>query len=389
MSRQDPYEIFGVWKGCGKRVVQTRYYEMVKDNHPDRYGGNVSGRVKSLSQEIFLTIQKAYSSLNKIEREQTVPPPEQVSNERRAAFKNLERRASTTSSHLRAEKLGVKLSSVSEVMEAETVSTQDAGAVDDRSIDDEDRRAKLAKLARTARVSQLRRPRVPITNPRIESLEEESAISQEQRAEKLARLRDRKRSIPPTVRAPVRTPVQDPVVESSELGEPSSSPSLRGIRPGSVVNQQPASPKDHFNTGYTLFKNQSYAKALEHLELAYEAEPEDGLYGTFYGYSLFLIDAAENKKRAEEILRKAIATQNRQALPDAHLFLGYILKTYDSERRQNEAFRHFSTAASLNPNSHEAAREVRLYQMRQKRSGQEKEKKAEEAGGFFGRFFKK
>lgn len=389
MSKQDPYEIFGVWKGCGKRVVQTRYYEMVKDNHPDRYGGNVSGRVKSLSQEIFLIIQKAYSSLNKMEREQTVPPPEQVSSDRRAAFRSLERRASATPSHLRAERLGVKLSSVSEVMEAETVSTQDAGAVDDHSSDDEDRRAKLAKLARTARASQLRRPRGPITNPRVESLEEESAISQEQRAEKLARLRERKRVVPPTVRAPVRQPVHTPIAESSELDEASSEPSMRGVRSDSVVTPQPASPKDHFNTGFTLFKSQNYAKALEHLELAYEAEPTHGLYGTFYGYSLFLVDAAENKKRAEEILRKAIATQNRQALPDAHLFLGYILKTYDSERRQNEAFRHFSTAASLNPNSHEAAREVRLHQMRQKRSGQEKEKKAEETGGFFGRFFKK
>ena len=54
------YEIFDVWEGCGREVVQERYYTLVKQNHPDRYGGNVSDKVKKLSQEIFLLIQNAF-----------------------------------------------------------------------------------------------------------------------------------------------------------------------------------------------------------------------------------------------------------------------------------------------------------------------------------------
>ncbi|MFU8806185.1 MAG: hypothetical protein ACNA8W_20405, partial [Bradymonadaceae bacterium] len=56
-------------------------------------------------------------------------------------------------------------------------------------------------------------------------------------------------------------------------------------------------------------------------------------------------------------------TGHRQALPDAHLFMGYLLKV---KGREKPSFRHFEMALSLNPTSVGAKREIRLYEMRHK-----------------------
>ncbi|MBA2664454.1 MAG: DUF4388 domain-containing protein, partial [Bradymonadaceae bacterium] len=69
------HQTFGVWKGCGRDVVKERFYIMVKEHHPDVYGGNVSDEVKRLAQRIFIAVKDAYTELMKIETTQTVGPP--------------------------------------------------------------------------------------------------------------------------------------------------------------------------------------------------------------------------------------------------------------------------------------------------------------------------
>ena len=138
---RSPYDVFGLWKGCGRALVRERYYTLVKENHPDRYGGNVSGRVKSLSQEIFLIIQRARAKLERVEKEQTAHEPDAA---RQRAIETLQ---STFPGHHGNEFGGDEsLSQPSEVFEAETISTRtDTDTMRDDSRLDEERRAKARR----------------------------------------------------------------------------------------------------------------------------------------------------------------------------------------------------------------------------------------------------
>lgn len=132
-----------------------------------------------------------------------------------------------------------------------------------------------------------------------------------------------------------------------------------------------------FNSGYKKFKNGTYRQALTDFQKAHQADPKNGLYMTFYAYCLFQVDP-DQIKQARELLTKAIDTGNRQAMPDAHLFLGKILKV---QGHPDRAHRHFKKALELNPGAREAEREIRLYE---KRKGD-----GNKSGGLFNKLFKK
>ncbi|MFW5968480.1 MAG: hypothetical protein ACOCV2_13225, partial [Persicimonas sp.] len=88
----------------------------------------------------------------------------------------------------------------------------------------------------------------------------------------------------------------------------------------------------------------------------------------------------ERRDEAEKVLRKAIEIGDRQSLPDTHIFLGHILKVKDADKL---ALQHFKKALKLNPESHQAKREIRLHHMR-------KSKKSKSDGeGFLKNLFKK
>ncbi len=434
------YEIFDVWEGCGREVVQERYYTLVKQNHPDRYGGNVSDKVKKLSQEIFLLIQNAFRALIKLEDEQRVPPPE---TQRAQAMSRLSRRTRQDTSETRTsassmpepparedatqEASSVEIdrfnepeakddlgtSSASEIFEAVTVSTRDASTLKEDSMPEEERRSKLARLARQAK----KRPvmHTPIserrTTAQTSDIDEESSpsLSPAERRAKLARLASKSKSssstpsskAPPSgIRRPSRARMQTPISSSqrssASMDGPHSTASLPDrehttTNPSKSGDQTFQKPKEFFNEAYTRFRNKRYESAFPLFKEAFErSDPDDndyGLYMTFYGYTLFLV-TPEKKERSQELLEKAIETKHKQALPDAHLFLGYILKTYDSSRKSKEAYAHFKEAHRLNPASHEAAREIRLFRKRYEK----KEKEAEEnksGGSFLSRLFGK
>ncbi|MBA2664636.1 MAG: tetratricopeptide repeat protein [Bradymonadaceae bacterium] len=134
-----------------------------------------------------------------------------------------------------------------------------------------------------------------------------------------------------------------------------------GDNPSTVLT----SAKDYFNEGFKRFRHNQFPEALEAFEQALELEKNNGLYMTFYGYLLFLVDP-ERRDQSEELLRAAVKSGHRQALPDAHLFLGQILKL---KGKIEHAHKHFELALALNPGSIEAKRELRLAEMRQKDNG--------------------
>ena len=101
---------------------------------------------------------------------------------------------------------------------------------------------------------------------------------------------------------------------------------------------------------------------------------------------LFLV-RPEEKATSEQLIKQAIESGDRTAAPDAHLFMGYILKTYDSDKKKQQANNHFKQALKLNPASHEAEREIRLYEKRQQQ--QQQPRPQDDVGAFLGKFFKK
>lgn len=378
MQKMSAHDVFGVWPGCGREVVKETFYSLVKEHHPDVYGGNVSGQVKSLSQQIYVGIRKAYAELMAIEKEQTKAPPDPS-----AAPKRQPGRRHVTTLH--------------------------PGQFNQADLGDDDSAAKVASRAQTP--NRQEHPSAPIgmgrvptgPHPDLQRRQQQAATSPDAKS-------DRSPTPPPSMgsRRPRRTTssaggsVTPPKTSAVGLDEGASDPewrreklqqlgrnTSRSRRPTPMArtkssvggNADPA--RDHFNAGYQFYKVQKFDDAHQAFQKAFAAEGDNGLYMTFYAHTLYLVDAKKSEK-AKELLRKAIDTKHRQALPDAHLFLGQILKTDGKEKR---AYVHFSRALELNPASRDAEREVRLYERRHGKD--EKKEKSGEGGSFFKNLFKK
>lgn len=217
------------------------------------------------------------------------------------------------------------------------------------------------------------------TNPGLQydSAPSEDAFTAQERADKLSRLTqryfdrkadmDRERLRNMVKGSDIEREVHDVKLErlvrrAQELSESSAA---AHHTPAAFIAPEVPPARDAFNKAFQAFKKQFYAQALPLFEEAHQLEPEDGLYTTFYAYTLFLTDASR-KEEVERLLREVISGKKDKAvLPDAHLFLGYVLRTIPE--RAAHAFKHFQLAAELNPHSHEAKRALRLEQRRKER----------------------
>lgn len=359
VQAQSPYEIFALWEGCGQKRVREAFYQLVKEHHPDRYGGNLSEEVKALAQEHFIAIKRAYAQLQQLEGEETVPePPRQEDGtssapgpSRQEVLERLKARKPSLAHYNLA-----GLSQASDVIEPATISTRSLMHTEPPLADD------------------------AASNP----------VPQAQRRALLDKLANKRPPAPAAAVAPqTHNPALYATLPGARQATHASSPGLSaslgaGATPPAPAPQPPQGPRDAkslFNEGFQEFKFRRYDRAIEPLRQAYEADPEDGLYMTFYGYTLFLLDA-EKKAEAEKILRKAIEKRHRQALPDAHLFLGYVLKT--TSHKREEALRHFRAALQINPSCHEAEREIRLSARRKSEQSD-----PQDVGNFLRKLFKK
>lgn len=351
LQHKSLYEIFGVWEGCGRNAVKERFYVLVKEHHPDVYGGNVSDEVKRLAQRIFMKIKDTYAELMKIETVQTVAAPptgsgrvvdgsgagkqvpmiEQVHRPRRAPIDTpLATQVAVSSGSVVGQSSGrrnttpIGLGREPSEMHPES---------EKHSLHSKDRQDKMEHLAQKAtRARTVSAAGLTLPPP------------------------------PGRLQTPVKTP-----------GLPTS-----GIRTDvSKSTIELTSAKDFFNEGFLLFRNNQFAEAMVLLTKAYELEPENGLYLTFYGYVLFLTDA-DRREESEKLLQKALNTQHRQAMPDAHLFLGRVLMVKNELKRAHE---HFEYALQLNPSNPDVKRELRLAESRLKEQN--------EKGGFLRNLFKK
>lgn len=405
------HDIFGVWEGCGREVVKETYYRMVKEHHPDVYGGNVSSDVRQLAEQIFVHIRNAYTELLKVEGEQTTPPPDTTSPTQQPGRRqtstlhpgqaqtpvgdatqqpNRSRRTSTpiglgrepSSAHPEYEAQqnsqrkgrsgrptpgGTKKSSSSRPQRTSSTSgTSRSSATTDRP--GKSRKPKKSRQSKKPRKSknskkprQSRKARQPDRKSGHNSRQGSDEEWRRQRLERLQQNSRKKRR---------RT-------ASSAGGRTSSSAG------GNNTSSKPPEKRaqEAFNTGYKHYKAERYQKAYPLFEKAHKLNSDHGLYMTFLANTIFQLDP-DRADRCIDLLEDAIETENRQALPDAHLFLGNILKLKDSEHR---AYRHFKRALQLNPGSRDAEREIRLYERRHGKDG----KDSDDSGGFFKKLFKK
>ncbi len=335
VEQATPYEIFDVWEGCGSQPIQTKFYEMVKSHHPDVYGGNVSGDVKRLAQEIFIAIKDAYTELLKVEREQTRPDPRPPSAAQASSEVMTPSRATTNTSadsdisteRLRARRQARGTAVPSGIDELSFGAEQAASVAHEPPVDAAARKSRVERLKAKRSSTPIGLSREPST-PIVEGKSR---------------------------RSPIRNSTKERRAKLDKIRRNSTTSGTTGS-----INSVDAA-KRAFNEGYKAYReNENIALAYDRFSTAYNLEPDNGKYMTFYGYLLFLHDA-DKRDEAQKVLEKAIEIGDRQSLPDAHVFLGHILKVQD---KTNEAVRHFQTALKLNPKSREAQREMRLYKKR-------------------------
>ncbi|MEZ4458697.1 MAG: DUF4388 domain-containing protein [bacterium] len=354
MRAQTPHQIFGVWEGCGRQVVQDRFYILVKEHHPDVYGGNVSGRVKQLAQEIFIHVKDTYSELLKLEKGQTVAPPtaesaKPVPMSRTGTAKALAPDARPPSSP--------RIEPPRAFAERIPSATTATALSDEPSEPRPDVRARIERLSGFRQKQQQRMRRVSSHGSSLETPSEPSDAEFSEISE-ISDAVDPQAEAEAERQAKLKTLMQ----KASKVSHPNA----------------PNPARDAFNAGYKLFREEMYQKAFVDFQKAFELAPEEPLYQTFYAYLLFKLNP-EKHERAEEILREVLVSGNRQAVPDAYLFMGHIWKARND---QEKAIKHYERAFKLNPGCVEAERELRITAMREKRN-------TSEPGSFIKNLFKK
>lgn len=131
--------------------------------------------------------------------------------------------------------------------------------------------------------------------------------------------------------------------------------------------------EQHFRRGEADFKRRAYAAALESFEQAAELAPSEGEFQAYRAWTRYLAHSGlpESAAAAREELRQAIALAATS--PTGYYFLGQLEKAC---QRPDQAQRMFRKVIELRPNHVDAARELRLFEMR--KGG------ARSSGGLFG-----
>ncbi len=361
LRAQSPHEIFGVWEGCGKKVVRDRFYVLVKEHHPDVYGGNTTGEVKEIAQDIFILVKKAYQDLLGIEGEQTVPPPAGAgaSNDTRS-----ERKSTPAPKHEPNRQAPGR-----QRLDTPRYAGPSKSEPEDDSQEEVDVKEKLAMLS-GFRKKQSARRRLRTYGGNSEASEESSAAdSLVETSSAGANAASAAESTPEPEPEPVdeRQAKLDKLLKRAQkVGHPDA----------------PTPSKEFFGKGYGHYREGRKREAFAAFKRAYELDSSDPATMIFYAYTKFMLDPSLIEE-TEAMLRDALSKGNKQAAPDGFLFLGHVLK---AKGEAEEAYKMFKRAHQLNPASRDAEREVRLAEKRG--AGKKKASEPEDQGLFKGLFKK-
>lgn len=133
-----------------------------------------------------------------------------------------------------------------------------------------------------------------------------------------------------------------------------------------------------------LARRKSYREALDTLETAITLNPEEPEYLAMKGYLLMQVEeSVADLPHALELADRALLLHVRSER--AHLTRGIVLRRLG---RHDEALEHFRRVVEINPKNIDAAREVRLAEMRAKHPPSNPSTPPP-AGGIFSKLFKK
>jgi hypothetical protein len=74
-GKSDPYAAFGLAPGCGLASVERRYYELVREFHPDRFGRSNHASVRAEADALFVRLRDLQGILGGLERSRPVAEP--------------------------------------------------------------------------------------------------------------------------------------------------------------------------------------------------------------------------------------------------------------------------------------------------------------------------
>ena len=121
-----------------------------------------------------------------------------------------------------------------------------------------------------------------------------------------------------------------------------------------------------FRKGQDFLKNRKYSEAVEAFGMSAHLDPREGEYVSHLGYALYLSkpnDELVRKEALEDIARGVKLSPDRES---SYVFMGRIFKVMGDVE---VARKMFSRALVIRPHCREASQELRLIEMREKKSG--------------------
>lgn len=130
-----------------------------------------------------------------------------------------------------------------------------------------------------------------------------------------------------------------------------------------------------FQKGMVYYKSHDFVNAEECFKWAVKLNPNEAEYNGWLGWVLYKKQPGDSniRKRAESAINHAIEMNPKW--DQGYLFLAYLARV---EKNEEKAEKYFHKALECNPNNQEAIREVRLINIRKKKSD-----------GLFKKIFKK
>ncbi|MBN1945066.1 MAG: hypothetical protein JW797_05285 [Bradymonadales bacterium] len=379
------YQIFGLEPGCGREAVEEVYYRLVKEHHPDVYALARSPSAKPLAEMVFRRIRDGFRELLSQEKSQpdgagirkkTARAIPMGSNGERVTVseETTSRPAGTkevpTGMHPAAHQSASwrKVSSVTAVPPLKPTGTPTEGPT----------RSELAPTVPDAAVANGRGPQpsraqaaVTGSSPSVPA----TPMQGPQPSRAQAAVTGSSPSVPvTTVGAGQPSRSHLAVTGSGSRHQTAASFSHRAVGSSGAVpairatvkdaQQIQISPRQAFKNGLSLLGSGAIQRAAESFALAYAGDQSNGTYLAHSVWSSYLVDKITSKEAIATLKAGLEELEEKEHLA---LFLGQILA---AEGQQSKATNYFNRCLEINPNNIEAARQIRLHQMRHGKKGE-------------------
>jgi CheY-like chemotaxis protein/TolA-binding protein len=136
----------------------------------------------------------------------------------------------------------------------------------------------------------------------------------------------------------------------------------RGVKPSA---ERALEGERWFRKGKGLLKSHSYSQAAEAFGMASHLDPQEGEYLAHLGYALFLSNPQENIVQREAMEHVANGIKRSPDRELSYIYLGRILKEKGDVEAARKVFRR---ALKIKPDCHPALQELRLLEMRERKS---------------------